>query len=115
MMKMFESGTRVKKKPAAKPWKKPALTDAPGKLVNNGLTIEWSHGNTDNELTPVEIEAIKRQTGCKTVKTFRALQVKQMMDRRTLEQMAKALKCSERTVWGIRTALLSVRGGVKRG
>lgn len=114
MMQCFESGTRAKKKTKPKPYKKPALEDAPGRLVNNGLTIEWAHGNSVNELTPGEIEAIKHFTGCKTVKTFRAVRVKQMIDTKTLEQMAKALRCSERTVWGIRAALLSVRGVAKR-
>lgn len=87
------------------------LCHAPAKEVNGGKTIEWAHGNAVTDLTPDEIEAIKRETGCKRVKMFRAVQIKSMMRTRTVAQMATALRCSERTVWGIRSALLSGGGG----
>lgn len=103
-------------KATTKPRMEPVETDlrhAPAKEVNGGKTIEWAHGNAVTDLTPDEIEAIKRETGCKRVKVFRAVQIKSMMRTRTVAQMAKVLGCSERTVWGIRAALLSGRGGVK--
>ena len=92
--------------------KKLTILDAPG--VEAGKAIEWKVGNLENcnTLTPAEVAAIKKKTGCKTVKTFRALEIKRMMRTRTDAQIAKALRCSERTVWGIRAALSACRGGV---
>lgn len=101
----------TKKRPPLPP--SPGLEKVPGRVVNDGKTIEWVHGGTATDLTPAEIAAIKRLTGCKTVKTFRAIRVKSLMQTRTVAQIAKELRCSERTVWGIRAALLRAGGGGK--
>lgn len=86
------------------------LTKVAGIAVNGGKSVEWAHGNSADELTPAEIAAIKRVTGCKRVKVFRATRIKALMRTRTVAQIAKELKCSERTVWGVRAALLSTMG-----
>lgn len=115
----FEGG--VPKKKTATTGKKnnvaerePALFRVSAKVVNGGLTLEWATGNGADKLTPDEISRIKTQTGLKSLsgaKYIRALRIKQMMRSKTVGQMAKELKCSERTVWGIKSALLSSGGG----
>ncbi len=95
--------------------REPALFRVPAKVVNGGLTLEWAAGNGTDKLTPDEINRIKTQTGLKSLggaKYIRALRIKQMMRSKTVGQMAKELKCSDRTVWGIKNALLSSGGGV---
>lgn len=95
--------------------REPALFRVPAKVVNGGLTLEWATGNGADKLTPDEINRIKTQTGLKSLggeKYVRALRIKQMMRFKTVGQMAKELKCSDRTVWGIKNALLSSGGGV---
>jgi hypothetical protein len=107
----FQAGTKSQKKTVKRERKVPGLESVPG--VRVGLAIEWASGNTASELTPAEVESIKRNTGVKRLNIFRAIQIKNLMHTRTDAQMAKQLRCSPRTVWGIRTALLKSRGGAK--
>lgn len=107
-------------KPVEKPAARPRnfvpdrdLCRTPGRIVDAGRAIEWTRGDHAGDLTVEEIDAIKRATGCKRVKVRRAIEIKCMMNTSTVAQIAKRLGCSERTVWGVRSALLSVRGGDK--
>lgn len=91
----------------------PSLEHAYGRVINDGKTIDWSQGGNATELTEREINAIKRETGCKTVKVWRALIIKNNLHTKTIPQLADMLGCCERTVWGIRDALLKAGVGEK--
>lgn len=117
-MECFRPGDYMKKERPQKsqPRKVPTLADAPG--VKVGMSIEWAHGNRSDELTPEEIEFIRRETGCKTVNTFRAVQIKNLLLTKTPAEIVRHFKGKrgyrERTVRGICSALSKVRGeGVK--
>lgn len=96
----------------SQPRKVPTLADAPG--VKVGMSIEWAHGNRSDELTAEEIESIRRETGCKTVNTFRAIQIKNLLLTKTPAEIVRHFKGKrgyrERTVRGICSALSKARG-----
>ena len=114
-MECFQPGKAAQTKQCRPQTKTPTLADAPG--VRVGLSIEWAHGNMSEQLTPDEVEAIRRETGCKTVKTFRAVQIKNLMRTKTPAEIVRFFKGKhgyrERTVRGICTALSKCGGGVK--
>lgn len=114
-MQCFQPGKSAQPKPRKIQSKTPTLADAPG--VKVGLSIEWSHGNRSDELTPQEVAAIMRETGCKTVKTFRAVAIKNLMLTKTPAEIVRHFKgkkgYKERTIRGICSALSKCGGGVK--
>ncbi len=114
-MECFQPGKAAQIKQHRPQTKMPTLADAPG--VKVGLSIEWAHGNRSDELTPEEVAAIRLETGCKTVKTFRAIQIKNLMRTKTPAEIVRHFRGKhgyrERTVRGICSALSKAGGGVK--
>ena len=96
--------------------KKPSLLEARG--VQVGKSIVWGESNVCNELTEIEIEAIKKHTGRKTVNYVRALAIKSLMQSKTCAQIVRHFKgrqgYSERTIKGIHAALSKAGVGAKQ-
>ena len=90
----------------------PTLADAPGVVVNDGRTIEWAHGGCANELSSLEIDAIKKNTGHKSVNMVRALQIKRLMISKNYTQIVKHFAgkkgYSARSIWSVYSAIKSV-------
>lgn len=87
--------------------KRPSLLTAQG--VKVGLSIVWGESNVCNELTELEIEAIKKHTGRKKVNYVRALAIKSLMQSKTCADIVRQYHgrrgYSERTIKGIHAAL----------
>ena len=113
----FEGG--VQKKKTATTGKKnnvadrePALFRVPAKVVNNGLTLEWAHGNTSDHITPAEVEAIKAKTKYKSVDIVRATRIKSLMRTMSYSKIVRHFEgkkgYSARTIWPVYAALSEV-------
>lgn len=110
-------GASPKKKSApAQPRKSPTLADAPGVVVNNGLTIEWAATNAGADLTAQELEAVRKEAGVKSVNTVKVLQIKSLMRTKTCAQIVAHFRgrkgYRERTIKRYHAALSKVGGGV---
>jgi ATP-dependent 26S proteasome regulatory subunit len=120
MMKMFESGTRVKisAKEKQKQVQEPALLRVPGKVIRD-CEVEWHQSNVQKSagLTPEQIRIIKREMKWKGFDSIKVEQVKARMSYRTCAQIVKDLDgrpgYSERTVKGLHAALSKAGVGVK--
>ena len=110
---MFISGQKstAPAKEKQKKEQEPALLRVPGKVIRD-CEVEWANGNSSSELTFLEIEAIKKKTGYKSVDTFRALQIKGLMASKTYSQIVRHFngkkRYSPRTIWAIYSAIKSV-------
>lgn len=95
--------------------RRPSLLTATGTRV--GLSIVWGASNVCNELTELEIEAIKKHTGRKKVNYVRALAIKSLMQAKTCADIVRQYRgkrgYSERTIKGIHAALSKAGGGGK--
>lgn len=109
-------GASPKKKAApARPKRVPTLADAPGVVVNNGLTIEWAATNAGADLTAQELEAVRKETGMKSVNTVKVLQIKALMRTKTCAQIVAHFRgrkgYRERTIKRYHAALSKFGGG----
>lgn len=106
-----------KKQPKAQPRRVPTLADAPGVVVNGGLTIEWAATNQGANLTPQELDAVRRETGAKSVNTVKILQIKALMRTKTCAQIVAHFRgrkgYRERTIKRYHAALSKVGGVVQ--
>lgn len=100
------------KKNAPKPVQKRAargLEDAPGFSVDEGRAIEWGGTSGKVTITPADIAAIKRHTGCKEVDMVKAMAIKSLMASKSCAQIVRYFRkrkgYGERTVKGLHAAL----------
>lgn len=104
-----------KQKPAAQPTKRPTLADAPGVVVNDGLTIEWATTNAGANLTAAELENVRNEAGVQRLNTAKVLQIKALMRTKTCAQIVAHFRgrkgYRERTIKRYHAAL-SKAGGV---
>lgn len=104
-----------KKQKPAQPRRVPTLADAPGVVVNNGLTIEWAATNQGANLTPQELEAVRKEAGAKTANAAKILQIKALMRTKTCAQIVAHFRgrkgYRERTIKRYHAALSKVGGG----
>jgi len=88
-----------------------SLLNAAPVVINDGKTLEWSHGSASNDLTPEEIRAIKPHS----VRAARL--VKALMHTKPLPAIVRHFKgvrgMGERTVRGVYAALRRAGGGPK--
>lgn len=105
----------TKKPRPAQPTKRPTLADAPGVVVNGGLTIEWAATNAVSNLTATELENVRKETGVQHLNTAKVLQIKALMRTKTCAQIVAHFRgrkgYRERTVKRYHAAL-SKAGGV---
>ena len=104
-----------KKTTPAPPRRVPTLVDAPGIQVNDGLTWEWAATNVGADLTAQELEAVRNETGIKSVNAAKVLQIKALMRTKTCAQIVAHFRgrkgYRERTIKRYHAAL-SKAGGV---
>lgn len=109
--------SRTKKQSTAQPTKHPTLADAPGVVVNDGRTIEWAATNAGADLTAQELDAVRKETGMKSVNTVKVLQIKALMRTKTCAQIVAHFRgrkgYRERTIKRYHAALSKAGGGWK--
>jgi hypothetical protein len=106
-------------KPARKapPTKRPTLADAPGVVVNGGLTIEWAATNAGADLTAAELENVRKRTGLKSLNAAKVLRIKTLMRTKTCAQIVQHFAgrkgYCERTIRRYHAALSDTGVGVE--
>lgn len=115
LLNIRPTGKTTKQQTRPQPRKVPTLADAPGVVVNNGLTIEWTATNATAEITPAELEKVSLATGVQNLNPEKVRRIKSMMRTMTCAQIVASLKgrkgYAERTVKRYHAAL-SKSGGV---
>lgn len=112
---IFQPGKRQEKKQITRPIQKPTLADAQG--IQVGKSIEWAHGNGSDNLTPEQLEFVRRETGVKSLPTVLVVQIHTLMRTKTCAQIvahfAGRKGRTERTIKRYHAALSKVGGVVK--